>query len=145
MEEMTEPSAWSAAAPEPEPERLGDALERVQLEQAHATLTPTPAAARRSTEKRVSLLGEAPPAPSSPRRSMARGSVTKSLRESHTSQRSSYLHRSGELAREYVDDEGRDGCTSCPPSWDSIYTFMCAHPRRVCHPSGCAPSHPCAL
>jgi hypothetical protein len=40
------------------------------------------------------------------------------------SQRSTWAHRQDELAREYVDDEGRDGCTSCPPSWHSIKTFM---------------------
>jgi hypothetical protein len=40
---------------------------------------------------------------------------------------------SGELAKEYIDDETRDGCTTCPPTCETTMTFM-AHVIRATMP-----------
>lgn len=41
-----------------------------------------------------------------------------------TNTRLTWRFRHQELAREYVDDESRDGCTSCPPTCENVTTFM---------------------
>eukprot|EP01046_Picozoa_sp_COSAG06_P056238 COSAG06_NODE_10575_length_1656_cov_1.648041_1_plen_402_part_01 len=50
-----------------------------------------------------------------------------------SSARSSYLARSQELAREYVDDETKNGCSTCPPTCAATMTFT-AHVVRAALP-----------
>lgn len=49
------------------------------------------------------------------------------------SQRRTYAEQGRELAREYVDDDSRDRCTSCPPTCGGVVTFI-VHMMRALLP-----------